>query len=133
MPSNYSGYSGEMEVLQGIQVLLCGFLCWTSNYDFDSDFFCLAVLKLRKNYVEFCLVSIDIYFPLFWDFRHHRGPFFLLYFSVIDGPLEISFYVLFLDVVGSLCNFVCRAVLDQQYSLNSKNFAAKNLFRYTRV
>ena len=71
----FSRHSGEMTVLQGIRVISVTSLLWLVIMFLIVAFFVFifAFLKLRKTYLKFGLVSIDICFPLLsWDFRHHR-------------------------------------------------------------
>ena len=75
----FSRHSGEMTVLQGIRVIPVTSLLWLVIMFLTVAFFVIpfALLKLKKNYLKFCLVSIDICFPLLsWDFRHYRELFF---------------------------------------------------------
>ena len=71
----FSRHSGEMTVLQGIWVIHVTSFLWLVIMFLIVAFFVFvfAFLKQRKNYLKFCLVSIDICFPLLsWDFTHHR-------------------------------------------------------------
>ena len=74
-PSIFSRNSGEMTLLQEIQVILVTSLLWVVIMFLTVAFFVIlfALLKLRKNYLKFYLVFTDIWFPLLsWGFRHLR-------------------------------------------------------------